>query len=159
MNIAEVLEAIVELQKRPKCVDWSARTQYVCEVVWNLPSTPDAWQTTQFATFLNNGDVFALARLVVPALRERDIVVPTKYHQHLLDGTQHLRSSANATPKSQTDFDTALHRAKKQAFFDADPYRTQLFLRRSGKFGSEEEAAVQEWLAKCPVGKGDNKRR
>ena len=156
MNAAQPFSNLPPLLQRPRCADWGAKVQYVCETIWSaLDDANDilADDINNFINFLSDNDTFSLAELVIPEFRDKGSAPHVNGHKrHIMSSLTTLVDKRNIDlSKTQEAYDTPLYRAEKRAFYDADLHRMQLFLRQSRRFTPEEQAKIQLWIEQCPV--------
>lgn len=159
-----MLNQIRELQAVPRCDDWAAKLQYLCEFLWAALGDPaqvrfvddhlDPATVPAFADLLQSSEAFALAQMVIPELRTNrpSIAAGLHHRQRLVDSTTALRErSARARAQEQSAFDTRQYAEEKQTMFDAELHRVRLFLHHSRRFTVEEEQSIRAWLDSCPL--------
>lgn len=132
--------------------DWATKIMFVCETIWEALDHDGMVTVAQehvFASMLRDPEILPLAGAMIPELRseeeaEKATKSPQKENVIRLTGAHKPNLAADS-------IDSAMYRAEKNAFYDADVYRTMLFLRRSERFTEEEILAIRRWLDACPV--------
>ncbi|KAG9764479.1 hypothetical protein KCU73_g946, partial [Aureobasidium melanogenum] len=154
MSDPQLVRLLAEIQEQPRCVDWGAKLQHVCEALWSaLDNGNHAKLVDPFIDILHQDDAFALARLVIPELRmdEPSLDQDNRLKQKILDNTAHQRKKALFSETAQQhDFDNPLYRHEKEVFAEAEMYRASLLLYGSAAFDSVEQEEILEWLANRP---------
>lgn len=155
MDTPSLFEATTELNRRPKCSDWSSKVQLLCERFWKAceDGTATADVLEPVIALLNDRDTMMLVQLVIPELRG----TPTEplnspYKAAILRATESIRAQiVRVESTTQADYDSALYRAEKDIYYEAEMHRVKLLLHHNNAFSAAEERALREWLDACPV--------
>lgn len=161
MSTAVFLHRLEELSQFPKCHDWGAKVQATCEAIWeHFNAKHDADEhyphlLERYISFLQDPDVFMLAQLSVPELRGGEETKQSLQHHPvratIITSVSKLIDKTRAIINDDlAHYDTPVYAAEKQAYYNADLYRTKLFLRRNKDFNEEERREILEWLEACP---------
>lgn len=110
------------------------------------------------AEFLQqNDDAFALARLVIPQLRNKggdddQADGPLSQRQQaLLENLREARGAATRTRfTNQNHVDHPLYREEKETMQDAQLHRVRLLLQHSGRFNDVSAEEITHWLENGP---------
>lgn len=165
MDIGSCRYKLAELAVRPKCHDWNAKAQHVCRAVWTAigqVKTADPQVIANMRILLEDAEAFEVAKLVIPAFRDltsedgfaaESDVDKREILRHLQQ--HHAKSAAAEGDQKPRDNDplSALYRAERQAYFDADIHRTRLFFRQMQQFDDTQKDLLRAWLEDCPVRK------
>ncbi|KAK1088927.1 hypothetical protein LTR33_000306 [Friedmanniomyces endolithicus] len=148
---------LTALKENASASDWRTRWLGICELLWDSLAASRAaaipeQQLDAFIKMLRTEDKFALARNVIPELREVDISdAPNPQQQRILEASADLRGDFFRREScTQSDFDTALYIAEKRILLDAELHRAQVLLYHSGLFGASSENEIAAWLATHP---------
>jgi len=148
----QALKTLGLLETRPKMDDWGTNVLFVYETLWEALEH-ELVADTEIDTLLrllNDTETLALARNVIPELRDTREAAR-------LTALPKIRFIERAQPALVPNVphadaaDLATYKAEKNALYDADAYRTMLFLRRTERFSEKEMDDIREWLDKCPV--------
>ncbi|KAK1814604.1 hypothetical protein LTR12_010990 [Friedmanniomyces endolithicus] len=149
-------ERLTELQQRPKCHAWYSKLQAVCIAFWaacdtNTPPGPAVM--TALATLLQDPDAMGVAQLVLTDLRlGAGELLGHARKDGILSATVEVRNTIRqASSATQGDFDSALYKAEKEVFWDAELHRLRCLLHQSEQFTSEEQQKLRLWLHQCPI--------
>ena len=149
----KALQVLGSLEARPKIDDWGTNVLFVYETLWEALEH-DLVAATELDTLvrlLDDADTLALARNVIPELRDAREAAKLTLEPKIkfIERVQAMTTPPQTLQSSAAD--SAMYKAEKDALFDADAYRTMLFLRRTERFSDEELDDIREWLDKCPV--------
>ncbi|SMR49931.1 unnamed protein product [Zymoseptoria tritici ST99CH_3D1] len=152
-------DLISQLRQNPKLAGWHSKLQQACEVFWDSlnanPRTEHAEQdVATLISLLSDRENFAVARLVVPELREMKIDPTILYHRQqrcVLEATSELRTGFGRVETArQSDFDDILYVAEKETMLNAELQRARVLLHQSDAFGSDNEQLIRHWLSEHP---------
>jgi hypothetical protein len=164
-TMSGMTEELQRLDHRPKCKDWGALVQRLCEETWRALASDEQVNindadTRAFTELLRvDSDAFALARLIIPQLRSRspdgganDELLGIRQRSLLAD-LEPARGIANRTRHTtQESFDHPLYRAEKDIVQDERLHRVRVLLQHSGRFNDVAEEEITAWLDKAPAG-------
>ncbi|KAG9693646.1 hypothetical protein KCU95_g3197, partial [Aureobasidium melanogenum] len=153
MSDATFARLLSEVQEQPRCDDWGAKLQHVCDTLWSAldDKADDPGLADTLIAMLQQEDAFALARLVIPELRSKEPLVDSLLKQKVIDRTASQRMAAlSLEATQQSDFDTNLYSEEKEVFTEAEMYRASLLLYGSAAFDNVEEQEIIQWLAQRP---------
>ena len=155
-DVESAIQAIEELQAPQPPRDWRTRWQLACEVLWDSLISCDqssvSWMDV-FVQLLKDKDKFALAQLVIPALRGIEGEEVDNIHQRkILEQAGSLRRALHKTlTRRQEDFDDELYKEEKRIFTESEMHLARIMLHDSEPFGSVKEEAIADWLAAAPL--------
>jgi hypothetical protein len=151
-KIDRALQVLATLQVPSRDEEWGAKVIFISETMWEALDHHGLVSEAHghaFMEILKHPQALPLACAMIPEFRNvreaEKVTNPRKLEIIRLIGI-HDRS-----PTIGDLADSTMYRAEKNAFYDADVYRTMLFLRRSEKFSDEEIADIRKWLDACPV--------
>lgn len=152
-------QALSEVQDPTNCEDWGSKVQSACEAAWHALSVPaaviEARDFDLLISLLRKEDALSVAQQVIPELRRGGggINITSPHQRRIVDA---IRPTVAAQPMPpprniQDSYETPVSRAEKRAYYDADNYRTRLFLRQHDALSSEQKMKMEQWLKDCPV--------
>ncbi|CAO1601256.1 MAG: hypothetical protein LQ349_001121 [Xanthoria aureola] len=150
-----LLTRFSEVIRRPRCHDWSAKVQDVCETIWAIL---DQWDqaTAQYVMpmikLLQDYDTFAITSLVIPELRDAAVGPRENPHkQRILESIMYLRrhfAEIRAKDQAYYDREEPLYVREKEIYAEAEMKRAHALLCLG--LGQEQQEAVDEWLSNPP---------
>jgi hypothetical protein len=139
--------------RQPNCLDYGARLQALCEVIWqsfeNDPNTASPY-VDDFVDLLKQGDNLSVARLVIPDLRSNSIV-NNALKRNVLSRVQPPCQYPH--PPAVSDDIKEAHRLYTQEtaiLQEVDMYRAGILLYNRGNLSDAEKRAVDSWLSDAP---------
>lgn len=107
-----------------------------------------------FSRMIQHPDKFALARLVIPALRDAiNQEILAAQQMHIAHATRTVRDSFMQDAKyDQQEADDPLYVAEKRALLDAEVHRAGVWLDRDVAFGTASRQEIEEWWVQRPQG-------
>lgn len=149
--VARVRQYLDELQNPSSVEDGAAKLLDLSETLWNL-LTADApveqEDVTRFINIIRQSNNFALARLVIPILRNpTGDMVRNLHQQRILDELKDSRASCHESETAtQSDFDDVLLREEKEVWQEAQIFRAGVLYDNHGSPSLQRRQQIQAWL-------------
>jgi hypothetical protein len=153
-HMGEALQLLGSLESQPKVEDWGTKVLFVYETLWDALDHDLVAETDldTLVRLLGDRDILGLARNVIPELRDaKEAARPTTQSKSKARFMNLVQPTLAPLTSKADASDSAMYQAEKNAVYDADVYRTMLFLRRTERFDEKEMDDIGEWLEKCPV--------
>ena len=150
---AGIRDIIEELQAASPPEDWRTKWQDVSEAIWSLLDTEkpdiDTAVVDAYLELLQDRSRFALARAVLPALREPGACTP--HQQRLVDGSETLRQSIrDLESRRQGHYDEEYFAQEKRVHQTSILHRFGVLLHQSEPLGAPQQDEIRNWLLKAP---------
>lgn len=149
-----VVDAVYQLSNSDLPSDWRTKWQDVSEAIWAAlaaeePEIPSP-TIDLYIDLLQDHSRFALARAVLPALREPQQCTP--HQQRILDGSDAVRGSmADLASRRQHYYDEQHFVEEKHTLQTSMLHRFGVLLHSSEPFGSVQHDALRTWLQNAPT--------
>lgn len=145
---------ITKICHDPCGANWRTEWQHACELLWSLQGQELSVQEEEMAVFvelIQRKERFALARLVIPALRSDSDHGLTYQQQLLMAACQQTRKALlEEEGIVQGDYDDPTYVQEKRILQNAELHRVKVLFHTSGAFQSTHAQQIQNWLDQCP---------